>query len=202
MRTIKQVAEYARSLSREQFIAALMAAGYRKLGGGYFSETYGRKRSRFVVKVGETGKAHRDGYVAYVEWLEIGQRCGNPETLLPSLPRVYAAIRRGDEKQGTDYHVTILERLNGLVRGDPILSDKAKNLAGALEAYSTRPDRPELLSEPQRQMLRNMPYDVLRAGQLIVEKFGDAWNTDMHAGNFMRRGRSQVVYTDPLSHPR
>lgn len=168
--------------SRDAFVDQLIADGFKYLNEGCFGATFGRGKS-FIVKVGKEGRAHRDGYVAYAEWLSSKAK----ETKLPEFPQISHFSKHGSEQESTDWFVAIVERLEEMPDdGAP------RETMHAIRQSASMGDK---VAEAK------LPETARKAAAILREKFAKDWNFDLHAGNFMMRS-SQVVITDPLSYPR
>lgn len=173
---LAKLKELTEKASREDIVKALKAAGYKLLGAGVFGEVYGSEKHNNVVKLGKRGKADSDGYVAFAQRVHAGQY-GRDEgrARSPSLPKIFHFKRR------SSWYVAVLEKLTPL--------------EGETEA-----ERNSLLLIVQgtAEAPKNLPRYATAAAELVRDISREGWSVDMHAGNFLMRGKT-VVITDPLA---
>jgi hypothetical protein len=159
------------------YCAALEKRGYVKLGGGMFSQVFGK--GNCAIKVG-----HSDDWPEYVEW---ATQAGFAGTFAP---KVYSLkFHRGFYR---GFYVAVMERLVCTMAELKIVNDYCCN-----NRYE---DAYEALQQGTGRRFKEtvIGFDDLRAfGQLVNDA---GFSDDMHDGNVMLRSDGQIVLTDPSSH--
>jgi hypothetical protein len=214
---------------RLDYIKQLKAEGWHKLGGGHFSEAFG-KGGR-VIKVSyreDQGKGpSNDAYVAFASWVVLHGRDN------PFLPRIYGMeIIHDEDEDGDDtsFYTVELERLTSLYDVDDGSVIEAFHAARAAFEGRGR-DEDEDVSEPDT-MERDCDCDQCvakvrewerqngeaeaetepstsriaaaeEAGRILREAFHSVASFDLHDQNAMVRenedGSFQLVITDPIA---
>jgi hypothetical protein len=162
---------------------------YTNIGSGAFGTVYGCHNTNIVYKVGDV-----DCNTAYMSYVRELSRLKTPNKFLPTIYGCRIFKHRGDS-----HFVVAMERL---IRGsgDPFYS-AVSQFQDFLENDSLSSSEPDMLGiqqivpEPLIQALTV----VKRAYNHASAKSGGDVRWDLHRGNFMLRGKNEIVITDPIA---
>ncbi len=158
--------------------ARLMARGFRKIGGGLYSDVLAKDGSDRCIKV-----AHGDRWPDYIDWADRNGYLGT------FAPKVYSF------KQHLLFYVAVMERLVCDFRdiehynGHKITSDVQVFFKEARAAMGF------INYDYQTENIDTAAPFISFCTTLRANKLAD----DCHEGNFMVRKDGQVVLIDPLS---
>lgn len=167
----------------------LESNGYKHLGGGIYSDVYGREGDNIVIKVcgGSKENPKDDPWVDYVEWLGKNQKN-------PHYPRV-GKLRWYKDINGNDFYIVAIERLHH-DREAWSYCEKLRALDYWVKAGAKVKDL-----DPYLKRWRSWNKEFLQAYIQIRRQFPD-FIVDLHQGNIMFRGEGDnkvPVLSDPLS---
>ncbi len=173
--------------------------GLRRLGSGAFADVYGTKSGRTVFKIGATGNPIYDAYLSYVK--QIVKHQGNP-----FFPRVKKVDIYYDREDHESVYVVEMERLKpldtyGRSNKLPIASRLLFNALMDIDSESdlnTLHENMKLFTTVFARGVKKQLVQTFRQMTEILQDLTDSHGLDMHDGNVMLRGKTQLVITDPV----
>jgi len=161
---------------------------YARIGSGSYGTVYGCRDTNIVYKVGEVG--YNTAYLSYVRELS---RLKTPNKFLPT---IYGC--RIFKHRGASHFVVAMERLR------PGSGSSFYNAVSQFEELLEYDDRtnsaPDILG-----ITRTIPKTVVDAVKVVKRAYYRASSKshdtewDLHHGNFMMRGKNEIVITDPIA---
>lgn len=168
---------------RSKFCERLEKKGFKKLGGGYYSNVYAKEGSDKVIKVGSPSGDHWDAWIDYCLW------AGKQGYGGKFAPRVYSY------KKFSNFYVAIMERLDYTVSDSSVEENSEAPIAQFLFSSATECNNPTAL------LLCDILVPELGKFSLeLKEEFKSANRFDLHGGNIMYRKDGSICVTDPVCH--
>lgn len=157
---------------------------YTYLGAGAFGTVYGCSDTNIVYKIGDTNL--NTSYLSYVRELS---RLKKPNKFLP---KIYGCKIFKYHRES--HFVVAMERLHpGYGRAFFDAADKFEEI---LRYDETETNTSDLLG-----IQEIMPKTLIDAVKLVKRAYTRAEDADwdLHHGNFMMRGKNEIVITDPIA---
>ena len=192
--------------SPQEVVKFLKTHGFKKLGGGLYSDVYGRPQDKYVVKISkyydpcflkysEWMASQTDNpYVPHFEWYKTYESIKGPLIILPV--EKLRHLTRADFNNIEDPAICIgLLRYGNLYDADNDKLRKKLKDQGYLKGT--------LNFEISKELVKKFAsHQFIQTIATIHKKFtkGGKCSLDLHAGNFMiRPSTNTIVITDPLS---
>ena len=152
---------------------------FRKLDSGAFSSVYGNNTSKRVYKLGSDDT----GYLSYLKILS-RRRKHNPFT-----PKIYSVVVFVDDEE-EECFVVEMEKLTPLARR------QRRKLVSWFELLFGKGDWFDVM-ETLNIKFPPLLKQAVKLVKIAANVRGSVY--DIHDGNFMLRGKKQLVLTDPLA---
>ncbi len=161
----------------------LEAAGWEKLGEGYYASVYGKPDSPYVLKIFE----YDDSYVSYLKLIE-------------QYPNIHFPKIKGRLRVTPKYRAVRMEKLSPTTKVN--VGGLTVDVSGMLNAYMI--DKRYQLNNIQirnRELFDEYAADkpkLIEALDLINEELVGKYALDLNSDNIMQRADGTIVITDPL----
>lgn len=166
----------------DQFIRALEAKGFERLGSGFYSTVIGAPESDKVIKILQ--RPTTDGWLDYVHW---GAKEGFAGTLTP---KVFSYKLIKTPRTVEPFGIAVMERLDKTMQS--LDRKDSKSILSMLFSYSVT---------YQNEYAKKWIEELAPGANKFVEKFTAQFDSgyDLHGGNYMFRKDGSFVISDPLS---